>query len=78
MPRPRDCYRFALSHPPWTWGPANGAQMDEALAALDEGPLDPEERERMERIGDHIYASHQARFADRGDSKDRDSGAAAT
>ena len=71
MPRARDCYRFALSNPAVDvalCGPASQLQMDEALAALDEGPLTPAEMERMHRIGDHIYGRHGARFADRGDA----------
>ena len=69
-PNARDCYRFALSHPEVTTalcGPANREQMQEALRALDEGPLSPEEMTRMQRIGDHIYGRHDARFSDQGD-----------
>jgi len=58
--RARDCYRFALSSPDidvCMTGPANGAQVDEALAALDEGPLSPEENERFRRIGAHVRAN---------------------
>ena len=36
-------------------GPANAAEMDEALAALDEGPLSPEENERIRRLGKYVY-----------------------
>jgi len=35
-------------------GPASLPQMKEALAALDAGPLTPEEMERVRRIGDHV------------------------
>lgn len=35
-------------------GPANAAEMKEALAALDEGPLAPEEQERIRRVGAHV------------------------
>ena len=55
-----ECYRFALSHPAVDvvlTGPANKAQMDEALRALEGGPLDEDELQRMRRIGDHIYGS---------------------
>ncbi len=71
-PAARDCYRFALSHAAVDTalcGPADREQMQEALRALDEGPLTPSEMERMQRIGDHIYGRHGARFSDAGDAK---------
>ena len=74
------CYRFALSHPAVDMalcGPADQEQMDEALHALELGPLDPEEMERMHRIGDHIYGRHKPQFADKGDSKGVERGGAA-
>ena len=55
--RARDCYRFVLSNPDFNvcmTGPKNAAQMDEALAALDAGPLSPEESKRIRRIGLHV------------------------
>ena len=58
--RASDCYRFALSHPSvdlCLTGPANAEQMDEALSALDKGPLSGEEMERVRRIGDFVYGS---------------------
>jgi len=67
----RDCYRFALSHPSVDvvlCGPANAAQMDEAISALEGGPLDNNERARIERIGDYVYGKHQPKFADAGDA----------
>jgi len=57
-PPARDCYRFALSHPAVSvvlCGPANREQMQEALRALDAGPLDSDEIAHMQRIGDHVY-----------------------
>ena len=75
-PPARDCYRFALSHPAVSLvlcGPANREQMQEALCALDAGPLTPDEQARMRRIGDHIYGRYRPNFAERGDA----SGAAA-
>ena len=57
-PRGRDAYRFVLSNPDFNvcmTGPADAAQMDEALAALDEGPLTPEEDARLRRIGQHVH-----------------------
>jgi aryl-alcohol dehydrogenase-like predicted oxidoreductase len=56
--RARDCYRFVLTNPNFNvclCGPSNAAQMDEALAALDAGPLDPQEEERIRRIGRHVH-----------------------
>ena len=70
-PSATDCYRFALGHPAVDMvlcGPADRDQMHEALRALEQGPLAPEERARMERIGDHIYGRHRPQFRDRGDA----------
>jgi aryl-alcohol dehydrogenase-like predicted oxidoreductase len=70
-PPARDCYRFALSHPAVTLalcGPANREQMQEALRALDAGPLDDAEIARMRRIGAYIYGSAKPKFAERGDA----------
>ncbi len=70
-PAASDCYRFALSQPAVDmvlFGPADRSQMLEALCALERGPLEPEERERMSRIGDHIYGRHKPQFKDRGDA----------
>lgn len=53
-PRGSDCYRFALSHPSVDVvlsGPKNGAELDEALAALDRGPMSPDELAWMVRVG---------------------------
>ncbi len=69
-PPARDCYRFALSHPAANLvlcGPANREQMQEALSALDAGPLDPDEMARMHRIGDHVYARYKPNFKEKGD-----------
>jgi aryl-alcohol dehydrogenase-like predicted oxidoreductase len=69
-PRARDCYRFALSHPAVNMvlcGPADREQMQEAIRALDAGPLLPDEDARMRRIGDHIYGRFDPQFKDRGD-----------
>jgi aryl-alcohol dehydrogenase-like predicted oxidoreductase len=54
-----ECYRFVLSHPDvdvCLTGPATAAHMDEALEALEAGPLDEEEMARVRRIGDHLHA----------------------
>jgi hypothetical protein len=59
-PRGSDCYRFALSHPAvdavWT-GPRDRAELDEALDALDRGPLSEQELAWMRRVGDHVHAN---------------------
>ena len=70
-PPARDCYRFALARPDVDvvlCGPANREQMQEALAALEAGPLDPEQTERMLRIGQHIYGHSKPKFAEGGDA----------
>ena len=72
-PPARDCYRFALSHPAVSLvlcGPANREQMQEAIGALDAGPLTPDETARMRRIGDHVYGRYKPNFAERGDVGD--------
>ena len=61
-----DCYRFALSHPAVDvamTGPADVAQMREALRALDLGPLSEEEMARARKIGDHVRAHSKMPFA---------------
>lgn len=53
-PRASDCYRFALSHPSvqvCIAGPANRAELDEALMALERGPLSAAEDAWMRRVG---------------------------
>jgi aryl-alcohol dehydrogenase-like predicted oxidoreductase len=69
-PPARDCYRFALSHPAVDMvlcGPRTREEMQEALRALDAGPLAPDELARMHRIGDHVYGRYRPQFAERGD-----------
>ena len=78
-PTARDCYRFSLSHPAVDMvlcGPANAAQMDEAIAALEAGPLEDEERQRIERIGAHLYAEYAPAYPDAGDAADVEAGLA--
>lgn len=56
--RARDCYRFALTNPNiqvCMTGPRDASQMDEALAALEEGPLSAEEEARARRIGALVH-----------------------
>ncbi|MDD9969705.1 MAG: aldo/keto reductase, partial [Myxococcales bacterium] len=53
-PRVSDCYRFCLTHPAvdtCIFGPRNRADLDEALSALDRGPMDEEELAWMRRVG---------------------------
>ena len=66
LPRGSDCYRFALSNPAVNTviaGPANGAELDEALAALDRGPMDADELAWMHRVGDGVRAVSATRAA---------------
>ncbi|MEW5853047.1 MAG: aldo/keto reductase [Myxococcota bacterium] len=54
VPRGSDCYRFVLSNPHvdlCLMGPRNGEQLDEALTALDRGPMTPDEIAWMLRVG---------------------------
>ena len=72
-PTASDCYRFVLNQPAVDLvlcGPSDRSQMQEALRALERGPLPPDEVERMQRIGDHIYGRHKPRFKEAGDEKD--------
>lgn len=60
VPRASDCYRFALSHPSvdvCLSGPKNGAELDEAMSALDRGPMSEEELAWMKRVGAHVRSS---------------------
>jgi aryl-alcohol dehydrogenase-like predicted oxidoreductase len=53
-----DCYRFVLSHPDvdvCLTAPATMRQMEDNFTALEKGPLDEGEMERVRRIGRHIY-----------------------
>ena len=77
----KDCYRYALSHPAVDMviaGPGSEAQMDEAISALEAGPLADDERERIERIGAHLYAAYAPQYPDAGDDADVKSGRAAS
>jgi aryl-alcohol dehydrogenase-like predicted oxidoreductase len=67
-PRPRasDCYRFVLSNPQvdvCLSGPANVEELDEAMAALDRGPLSADEMAWMRRVGQHVHkVANEQRF----------------
>jgi predicted aldo/keto reductase-like oxidoreductase len=61
-PRASDCYRFALSHPSvqvCLAGPKDRAELDEALCALDRGPMSEDELAWMKRVG--VEAKKHAR-----------------
>ncbi|HYL73274.1 MAG TPA: aldo/keto reductase [Bryobacteraceae bacterium] len=58
VPTAADCYRFVLSHPAvdvCMTGPANEAQADEALRAVELGPMNEEDLAWMRRVGDYIH-----------------------
>jgi aryl-alcohol dehydrogenase-like predicted oxidoreductase len=53
-----ECYRFVLANPHVDLcisGPADASQMNQALQALDDGPLPENELQRIRRIGDHVH-----------------------
>jgi aryl-alcohol dehydrogenase-like predicted oxidoreductase len=57
-PRASDCYRFVLTNPHvdvCLTGPSNAAELDEAMAALDRGPLSDDEMAWMRRVGAHVH-----------------------
>lgn len=65
-PPAEDCYRFALSQPcvhVAVCGPKNDDELSSALLALRQGPLDPQEKAKMQRIGKHIRETR--RISDR-------------
>ena len=69
----RDCYRYSLSHSAIDLvcaGPGSAAQMEEAISALEAGPLSPEEKARIERIGAYQYGEYAPAYGDRGDAAD--------
>lgn len=57
-PSASHCYRFCLSNRAvdvCLCGPKDEAQMKEALKTLEWGPLNPEEMERIRKIGDYLH-----------------------
>ena len=63
VPRASDCYRFALSHPAVdvvAAGPAGREQLDEALAAIDRGPMSDDEIAWMRRVGAAVRSRARA------------------
>ena len=54
-----DCYRFVLTDPHvdvCLCGPRNDDQLDQAVLALDRGPLSQPELARVQRVGDWVYS----------------------
>jgi aryl-alcohol dehydrogenase-like predicted oxidoreductase len=60
VPTGADCYRFVLTRPEVNvclTGPADSAQMEEALRAVELGPMSDEELAWMRRVGDRRSAA---------------------
>jgi aryl-alcohol dehydrogenase-like predicted oxidoreductase len=58
VPTATDCYRFVLSNSSvdvCMTGPSNAAQADDALRAIDLGPMGAEDLAWMRRVGDFIH-----------------------
>ena len=65
-PRGSDCYRFALTNPAvhaTLAGPANGHELDEALAAIERGPMSDAELAWMRRVGKNVRDQHTGQRA---------------
>lgn len=63
--RGADCYRFVLGHPAVNVcmsGPGTREEMQEALLALELGPMTPEDMARARRIGDHLHRTRRRFF----------------
>jgi aryl-alcohol dehydrogenase-like predicted oxidoreductase len=63
-PTAADCYRFVLSHPAvdvCMAGPACRAQLEEALEAVERGPLEEGEMARLREVGDRLYRARKGR-----------------
>ena len=63
LPRASDCYRFVLTNPhvhASLAGPRDGAELDEAMTALDRGPLDEEEMAWMRRVGEAVRSDSKS------------------
>ncbi len=59
-PRGSDCYRFVLTSPhvhATLAGPRDGEELDEAMAALDRGPMTEDELAWMRRVGKSVHAA---------------------
>jgi aryl-alcohol dehydrogenase-like predicted oxidoreductase len=56
--RARDCYRFVLSNPDFNvcmTGPSKREHLEEALTALEAGPLSPEEDRHIRALGKEVW-----------------------
>jgi aryl-alcohol dehydrogenase-like predicted oxidoreductase len=63
IPTAADCYRFVLTQAAVNicmTGAASAAQFQQALEALRQGPMSPDELAWMRRVGDAIYAKPNA------------------
>ena len=59
VPTAADCYRFALTEPRVSvclTGPRNLDELRQNLAALELGPMSPEELSRIRAFGDVVHA----------------------
>jgi aryl-alcohol dehydrogenase-like predicted oxidoreductase len=59
-PRPSDCYRFAMSNPAvdvTLCGAKDRSELDEAMTALERGPMSEDELAWMKRVGSAIHAA---------------------
>jgi aryl-alcohol dehydrogenase-like predicted oxidoreductase len=66
VPRASDCYRFVLSNPSvhaTLAGPRDGAELNEAMCALDRGPMTREELAWMRRVGVEVRNDAKAHRA---------------
>jgi aryl-alcohol dehydrogenase-like predicted oxidoreductase len=66
VPTAADCYRFVLTQPAVNicmTGPADVTQFEQALRALDRGPMSEDELAWMRRVGDAIYHKPRASSA---------------
>jgi aryl-alcohol dehydrogenase-like predicted oxidoreductase len=64
VPRSADCYRFVLSstHVDACWaGPKNAEELDDAMRALDLGPMSEDELAWMRRVGEAVRARTRLR-----------------
>lgn len=60
VPRASDCYRFALTDPHVDLclaGPKDGVELEDALVAMDRGPLDAGELAWMRRVGEAVHGA---------------------
>lgn len=67
VPTAGDCYRYVLARPDvdvCMSGPRNGQDLQEALAAVEKGPLPPDELSWMREFGDLVYRRRRPREGD--------------